>query len=226
MGCQTSMRITTLSNSDLMPMFHRIFLLIGLRKTQYPTPEEDVFNVAFIKKNFGHKTTSEIIEAFELAVTGKIDVDVKHYDQFTLPYFCKIMDAYRIFNNERILAIPPPKLKEIAYQMTDAERLEEIEEWKKKQYDFKILPLYLYDWIVKYSLHIITDKIKADYYSRALKMHENELRRNFELYGIKQPYADFLNTKKNNYENISQIDLDTITNIYRRIFINEYLKSN
>ena len=224
MECQTSMKITTLSNRDLMPMFHRIFLLIGLRKTQYPTPEEDVFNVAFIKKNFGHKTSSEIIEAFELAVTGKIDVDIKHYDQFTLPYFCKIMDAYRIFNNNRILETPPPKLKEIAYQMSDAERLEEIEEWKKKDYDFKILPLYLYDWIVKYSLHVITDILKEDYYNRAVKIYENELRRNFELYGVKQPYADFLNAKKNNFENISQMDLDIITNIYRRIFINEYLK--
>jgi hypothetical protein len=108
---QNSTKTTTLSNVDLLPIFHRIFLLIGLRKVQYPTPEEDVFNSNFIKKNYGHKTTNEIIEAFELAVTGKLDVDVKHYDQFTLPYFCKIMDAYRIFNNERILATPPPKLK-------------------------------------------------------------------------------------------------------------------
>lgn len=207
-----------------MPMFHRIFLLIGLRKTQYPTPEEDVFNVAFIKKNFGHKTSSEIIEAFELAVTGKIDVDIKHYEQFTLPYFCRIMDAYRIFNNQRILETPPPKLKEIAYHMSDKEILEEIEEWKKKDYDFKILPLYLYGWILKYSLHVITNDLKTDYYNRAVKIHENELRRNFELYGVKQPYGDFLKVKANNFENISQQELDTITNIYKRIFINEYLK--
>lgn len=205
-------------------MFNRIFLLIGLRKSQFPAPEEDIFNVAFIKKNFGHKTTTEVIEAFELAVTGKIDVDVKHYDQFTLPYFCKIMDAYRIYNNERILATPPPKLKEIAYQITDEERLNEIEEWKNKSYDYKILPLYLYDWLLKYSLHAITDELKADYYNRAVKIHENELRRNFELYGVKQPYADFLKVKANNFENISQQEIDTITNIYKRIFINEYLK--
>lgn len=205
-------------------MFHRIFLLIGLRKIQYPTPEEDIFNVAFIKKNFGQKTSTQIIEAFELAVTGKLDVDVKHYDQFTLPYFCKIMDAYRIYNNERILATPPPKFKEIAYQMTDEERLNEIDEWKNKSYDFKILPLYLYDWILKYDLHAITDDLKADYYNRAVRVHENELRRNFELYGVKQPYGDFLKVKANNFENISQQELDTITNIYKRIFINEYLK--
>ena len=205
-------------------MFNRIFLLIGLRKSQFPAPEEDIFNVAFIKKNFGHKTTTEVIEAFELAVTGKIDVDVKHYEQFTLPYFCKIMDAYRIYNNERILATPPPKFKEIAYQMTDEERLNEIEEWKNKSYDFKILPLYLYDWLLKYSLHAITDDLKVDYYNRAVKIHENELRRNFELYGVKQPYADFLKVKANNFENISQQELDTITTIYKRIFINEYLK--
>ncbi len=195
-----------------------------MRKQQYPTPEEDLFNVAFIKKNFGHKTPDEVIEAFELAVTGKIDVDVKHYDQFTLPYFCKIMNAYRIYNNERILATAPPPLLQIEYEMTDAERIIEIESWRKKDYQFKILPLYLYDWILKYSLHSITDELKADYYNRAVKVHENELRRNFELYGVKQPYADFLKVKANNFENISQQDLDTITNIYKRIFINEYLK--
>lgn len=208
-----------------MPMFNRIFLLIGLRKSQFPTPEEDIFNVAFIKKNFGHKTTAEILEAFELAVTGKIDVDVKHYDQFTLPYFCKIMNAYRIYNNERILAKAPPPLLQIEYKMSDEERLQEIEEWKNKSYDFKILPLYLYDWILKYSLHAITDEIKADYYNRAVRVHENELRRNFELYGVKKPYGDFLKLKANNFENISQQELDTITNIYKRIFINEYLKN-
>ena len=206
-----------------MPMFNRIYLLIGLRKTQFPAREEDVFNVTFIKKNYGHKTINEIIEAFELAVTGKLDVDVKHYDQFTLPYFCRIMDAYRIFNNERILATPPPKLKEIAYQMTDEERLNEIEEWRKKDYDFKILPLYLYDWLLKYSLHAITDDLKADYYQRAVRVHENELRRNFELFGEKQPYADYLKLKANNFEKISDKDLNTITNIFKRIFINEYL---
>lgn len=207
-------------------MFNRIFLLIGLRKSQFPAPEEDIFNVAFIKKNFGHKTTTEIIEAFELAVTGKIDVDVKHYDQFTLPYFCKIMDAYRIYNNERILAKAPPPILQIEYEMTDAERIIEIESWRKKDYQFKILPLYLYDWILKYSLHAITDDLKVDYYNRAVKIHENELRRNFELYGVKQPYADFLKVKANNFENISQQELDTISNIYKRIFINEYLKQN
>ena len=115
-------------------------------------------------------------------------------------------------------------LKEIAYQMTDEERLNEIEEWKNKSYDFKILPLYLYDWILKYSIHAITDDLKADYYNRAVKVHEIELRRNFELYGVKQPYGDFLKVKANNFENISQQELDTITNIYKRIFINEYLK--
>jgi hypothetical protein len=224
MECQTLTKIITLSNAELITMLHRIFLLIGLRKVQYPTPEEDIFNVAFIKKNFGHKLSTEIIEAFELAVTGKLDVDVKHYDQFTLPYFCKIMDAYRIFNNERILATPPPKLKEIAYQMTDEERLQEIEEWRKKDYDFKILPLYLYDWLLKYSLHAITDDLKADYYQRAVRVHENELRRNFELFGEKQPYADFLKLKANNFEKISDKDLSTINNIFKRIFINEYLK--
>jgi hypothetical protein len=207
-------------------MFNRIFLLIGLRKVQYPTPEEDLFNVAFIKKNFGHKTSTEIIEAFELAVTGKLEVDVKHYDQFTLPYFCRIMDAYRIFNNDRILSTPPPKFKEIAYQMSDEERLNEIEEWKNKSYDFKILPLYLYEWIVKYSLHAITDDLKADYYQRAVRVHENELRRNFELFGEKQPYADFVKLKANNFKKISDKDLSTITNIFKRIFINEYLKLN
>jgi hypothetical protein len=134
------------------------------------------------------------------------------------------MDAYRIYNNERILATPLPKFKEIAYQMTDEERLNEIEEWKNKSYDFKILPLYLYDWILKYDLKAITDDLKVDYYNRAVKVRENELRRNFELYGVKQPYADFLKVKANNFENISQQELDTIKNIYKRIFINEYLK--
>lgn len=224
MECQNSTNITTLSSVELITTLNRVFLLIGLRKQQYPTPEEDLFNVAFIKKNYGHKTPDEIIEAFELAVTGKIDVDVKHYDQFTLPYFCKIMNAYRIYNNERILAKAPPPLLQIEYEMTDAERIIEIESWRKKDYKFKILPLYLYDWIIKYSLHAITDVLKADYYYMAAKIHENELRRNFELYGVKQPYADFLKVKANNFDNISQQELDTITNIYKRIFINEYLK--
>lgn len=205
-------------------MFHRIFLLIGLRKVQYPTPEEDLFNVTFIKKNFGHKTPYEIIEAFELAVTGKLDVDVKHYDQFTLPYFCNILNAYRIFNNERILAQAPAPILQIEYELTDADRIIEIESWRKKDYDFRILPLYLYDWILKYTSQAITDALKVDYYNRAVKIHENELRRNFELYGVKQPYADFLKVKADNFENINHGELNVITNIYKRIFIHEYFR--
>ncbi len=54
-------------------------------------------------------TLKEIPLAFQKAVTGKLDVNAETYQNFTIPYVCKILNAYRLFrNNELRMAASEP----------------------------------------------------------------------------------------------------------------------
>jgi len=69
--------------------------------------------IQFIQKNYGGHTPDEIRLAFDLAVSGELDVeDVKCYENFSPLYFAQIMNAYRIWARHKHKEIKP-KPKEL-----------------------------------------------------------------------------------------------------------------
>ena len=69
-------------------------VLVGLRGNNMPTEEEKFVLLNFIRSNFGNQTPEEIKLAFELAVSGKFNIDAKCYENFSCEYFGRIMKAY------------------------------------------------------------------------------------------------------------------------------------
>ncbi len=73
---------------------------------------------------------SEISKAFELAITGELNVNVEHYQAFNVKYICSILNAYKqrrlraIQNVKRSLPLPstrksPDELKKIRHDFIE-----------------------------------------------------------------------------------------------------------
>lgn len=85
---------------DLKQVLRYAMILVGLRSNNMPTDEEKFVLLNFIKSNFGNLTPEEIKLAFEYAVAGKYNVDVKCYENFSCEYFGRIIKAYLEFSVE------------------------------------------------------------------------------------------------------------------------------
>ena len=84
-------------------------VLVGLRGNNMPTEEEKFVLLNFIRSNFGNQTPEEIKLAFELAVSGKLGIDAKCYENFSCEYFGRIMKAYIDYARQETITV----LKEI-----------------------------------------------------------------------------------------------------------------
>lgn len=85
---------------DLKQVLRYAMILVGLRSNNMPTDEEKFVLLNFIKSNFGNLTPEEIKLAFEYAVAGKYNIDVKCYENFSCEYFGRIIKAYFEFSVE------------------------------------------------------------------------------------------------------------------------------
>jgi hypothetical protein len=224
-----SKKIIDCTPKEIIEKLSLIYMVIGLRPQHFPTMIEDNMIITFIKKHFGHKRIDELYLAFELAITGELDVeDVKVYDQFTLEYLMRIMNGYKrwLIIKSREIVEEQPVVEIDIPRLTDEDKKNEIEDWKKKKdVNLKLLPMYLFDWMYDYGYIDIDDDQKVEMYARAIKMRENELKREAELFcGDKKAYLNFMRMKVNNFENITREEEVTIDNIFRKLCVFEHLK--
>jgi len=224
-----SKKIIDCSPKEIIEKLSIIYMMIGLRPQHFPTQIEDQMLLTFIKKHFGHKSIDELYLAFELAITGELEIDdVKVYDQFTLEYLMRIMNGYKrwlIIKSREIVDNIKPKELPIP-PLTEQDKLQEIEEWRKKDsINYKLIPLYLYDWMFDYDYINLNDEDKIKLYSRSIKLRENELRNEAELFGgDKTTYRNFMRMKESNFENISPDEERIINTIFKKIAVFEFLK--
>lgn len=99
-----TLRVT--DENDLKQVLRYSMLLVGLRANNMPTDEEKFVLINFIKSNFANITVAQVKLAFDLAVSGKLGIDAKCYENFSCEYFGRIMARYLEFNAEetRILS--------------------------------------------------------------------------------------------------------------------------
>ena len=86
-------------------MLRYAMVLVGLRGNNMPTEEEKFVLLNFIRSNFGNQTPEEIKLAFELAVSGKLEIDAKCYENFSCEYFGRIMKAYIEYARQETITI-------------------------------------------------------------------------------------------------------------------------
>jgi len=109
-GIQKAIQSKTIFDAEPYEIGQRlaqIYIIVGLRTQHLPSKEIDLFIIQFIKKNYPTRKLDELVVAFEMGVKGDLDIDdVKVYDQFTIEYLCRIMNAYSSwivrYNNSKV----------------------------------------------------------------------------------------------------------------------------
>jgi hypothetical protein len=111
----TEPKIIQSEQEKLMEVLRYVMVLIGLRGQNFPDEIETQILIGFITENYGGHTPAEIKLAFEMAITRKLNVDAKCYENFSVAYFVSIMEAYREWAKEQIKQLPAPvKVRELS----------------------------------------------------------------------------------------------------------------
>lgn len=107
-----------MSPDDLSQVLRWCMLKIGIRAQNLPTPEEGVILFEHLVRHYGNHSPEEIKQAFDLAITGQLDVDATTYESFDCRYISRILNAYRIWGQatynqyQHVLELPAAKVYE------------------------------------------------------------------------------------------------------------------
>lgn len=231
-GIQKAIQSRTIFDAEVHEIGQRlakIYIIIGLRQQHLPSKEIDLFTIKFIKENYPTRRLDELVVAFEMAVKGDLDLDdVKVYDQFTIEYFCRIMNAYAKwiikYNASQVEKYVEPEVK----KLTDQEKMEEIHEWIEKEHiNYNFLPLYLYEWMIEFKMIEHTEEYKIELYNRAIMIRSKELE-NLAMNGDRADrmyFTRFQDMKRTHFATITKEEEIAINNIFKKISVIETIKN-
>ena len=83
------------TEDELKDALRYVFMVCGLRGENLPAGDDKDFLHLYIRKFYGNHTGAEVRLAFDMAIQGKLDVDAKTYENFSVEYFARIMNAFR-----------------------------------------------------------------------------------------------------------------------------------
>jgi hypothetical protein len=165
-SAQNGLSIRSQNEEEIKQVLRYVMILVGLRGNNLPTDEEKFVLISFIKSNFANQTVAEIKLAFEMAVAGKFQVDVKTYENFSCEYFARIMNAYLDYARAETRAIakqeepskPKPCDRVLKAQSIETANMYAQEIWKaqKAKTEFKWIAgglHILYDYLEEFDIH-------------------------------------------------------------------------
>ena len=117
----TGDKLNLISPVTLRENLAYIFTLIGL--TRLPDVTELEVIEDYIRTTYPYFTIQEMRIAFKMAVQGKFDCNIEHYEKFSPKYISGIMNAYKSKANQVRKNIPPLP-EPPAKQLTDDEIVE------------------------------------------------------------------------------------------------------
>lgn len=91
---QESGKIQYASEKEIKGVLKYVMVKIGLRAANWPSDEEKAVLLVHIIEHYGDNTIEDIKTAFDMAITGQVDVDANCFENFSCLYFSKIMNAY------------------------------------------------------------------------------------------------------------------------------------
>lgn len=155
---------------------------IGLRSQNWPSEEEKGVLIQHIIKNYGGHTVEEIKLAFDMAITGKLDVEVNCYENFSCLYFSNIMAAYREWAKEEYRQLeasqPLPQIEYKEDMSRDAMMIwfnETAEKIKAGEILVELVSPMLYEFMDDNGNINKTAKEKHEYLARAVEYRYGKL---------------------------------------------------
>jgi hypothetical protein len=127
----------------------------------------------------------DIVKAFELALVGKLQVNIEHYDSFDIKYLTRILNTYRKYRRENTRNLNRTKQIEV-HQPTQAEqrssRIEFFLELEKTYENYRktgnlIIPIpwFVYNKMLNYNVIQINENDWNHYLEQAVRLHKNRL---------------------------------------------------
>jgi hypothetical protein len=108
-----------------------VMIKVGLRAQNWPSEEEKIVLIDHIITNFGGHRINEIRLAFDMAISGRLDIDdVSCYENFSCAYFSKIMVGYRKWSMEaarQLKTETPPAQRIFTQEELDDSAREDVE---------------------------------------------------------------------------------------------------
>lgn len=162
---------------ELKEVLRLVMVKVGLRAQNWPTDIEKTVLLDHIVKEYGLHTHEEIMLAFDMAITGKLNVESNCYENFSCAYFSNIMNAYRIWAGSVHKQIKQPVLEEPKEDLNDIT----MQDWwndvsnKVRNHGLKaeFMPVMLYTWKQKKGRIKASEQVRDEYLNRALGNRED-----------------------------------------------------
>lgn len=170
----------------------------------------------------------EIKLAFELALVGKITVDIEHYHSFDIKYLSRILNAFRKYRNEQnriLLASTPKKPTIISEQEKKASRIKyfrSLERIYETYQNTGILNIFTH-WIAyNQLLEIGLLKVGENDWIRFIRQAENDYKKQLIQSNKREDKAILhrFDTIKYTYPN----ELSRIRNIAKKLAIQDFFQ--
>jgi hypothetical protein len=184
---QSTLTIRQRSEDDIKEAIRYAMVLVGLRGANMPTDEEKFVLLNFIRVNFGNQTPEEIRLAFEYAIAGKFETDVKCYENFSCEYFARIMKAYIDYSRNEVKGLPKeiepmkevPSDQELKKQAIEtanfyADQLDKANK-EGKQFTFIAGGLsVLWDYLNKFEIQCLTTEERLEIWNKYANIQDKE----------------------------------------------------
>jgi len=141
-------------------------LKVGVRSGNEPGKIETEVLTDFVRRNFGDYTPENVNEAFELAITGKLDEDSKCYENFSCEYVGRILSSYK-----RYLKLSGRLKSNFEIERNYIEPLKQLTAAKMSNYEIIEMARGLFDTIKKVDL-IYPDAYRALIETGEIKLTE------------------------------------------------------
>ena len=203
LNAQSNLTIRQRAEEDLKDVLRYAMVLVGLRGANMPTDEEKFVLLNFIRTNFGNQTPEEIRLAFEYAIAGKFETDVKCYENFSCEYFGRIMNAYIEFMRQELKSVKKeveevrsvPSDEELKRQAIDTinSYADQLDKANKEGKSFTFIAgglSVLWDYLDKFKIQSLTIQEKIEIWNKYATIKDEEERKQ---HCKTQGYIKFIN---------------------------------
>lgn len=141
------------AEEDINAALRYCMLKVGIRAQNLPTKEERAVLIDHLHRYYGGHTCQEIRLAFDLSITGKLQVDSRAFESFDCRYVSMVLNAYRKWadgvyeNNRRVIELPAPSQDSVDVDWRGLLQMQ-LDAFFGGKFSHLVLPGEMYDQLV------------------------------------------------------------------------------